>query len=417
MLEEPQQYIKFWKASDKYGFLSNFYTTHSFTLRGKHWRTVEHYYQAQKFSGTPYEESIRLAGSPAKAKKLGNARDAKAGPIRKDWGRVKEHIMYEGLTAKFTQYDYLKVQLLETGNDILVEFSKKDSYWGDGGNGSGLNRLGALLMNLREELRNNSLPVSQETLSPQQPEPTQTEPSQADNEDQEDKSDFTESDEGIPEKPNNEPLEIEDIDDGDINQDGTIIAKGPSKPTSAQKARKKKNRNQMRKNVWKDQTGSSILARDNESRDQVSVVNQNINFPMNILPPNAKLVVHQHQYKRRYINDSEEEEDDNNDDEYYPPPSTTTKSTLHDYIVDKTKKEVLNKVSPRKTDPVALIDTAAENINLIKSLSPTEPIYEEIKQNLINIKAALIQQIEITQQDHILSQLLAHVEAINEIEN
>ena len=46
----------------------------------------------------------------------------------------------------------LKTILLGTGDAVLVEHTEKDSYWGDGGDGSGKNRLGHLLTALREEL-------------------------------------------------------------------------------------------------------------------------------------------------------------------------------------------------------------------------------------------------------------------------
>lgn len=57
--------------------------------------------------------------------------------------------MYEGLKLKFTQNADLKKQLLETGDRELIEHTRKDKYWGDGGNGTGKNRLGILLMKLR----------------------------------------------------------------------------------------------------------------------------------------------------------------------------------------------------------------------------------------------------------------------------
>jgi ribA/ribD-fused uncharacterized protein len=420
MIEEnnhqSSKYIKFYKASDRYGFLSNF-SLHSFMIKGKIWRTVEHYYQAQKFAGRAYEETIRSAGAPGKAKKLGNARDAKAGPIRTDWAKVKEHIMYEGLTAKFMQNEKIHDQLLATGNNILVESSRKDKYWGDGGNGSGLNRLGALLMNLREELKNNT------AVNPATANQHEQAVQPATDEDHHSEEDYSESSDGIEKIANELDVEDDDNDIEPINQYGTIIATGPSRPTTAQKARKKKNRNQMRKNIWKDETGSSILARDNEVRDQVSVVNQNINIPMNVLPPNAKLVVHQHQYKRRYLKESDdgiENEEDEDYEDTYDHQRSNKKSTLSDYIVvDKSKKNT--QTHPPQTvnanNPETMIATAAENLILIKSLSPSEPIYEEIKQNLVSLKPSLIQLTELTTQDNVLSQLLSHIEAINELEH
>ena len=61
--------------------------------------------QAQKFEGTEYEELIRNASTPGKAKHMGRSR---ALPLRSDWEEIKEQIMIEALTAKFTQHSELK---------------------------------------------------------------------------------------------------------------------------------------------------------------------------------------------------------------------------------------------------------------------------------------------------------------------
>jgi predicted NAD-dependent protein-ADP-ribosyltransferase YbiA (DUF1768 family) len=45
--------------------------------------------------------------------------------------------------------------LISTGNKTLVERADNDSYWGDGKDGNGRNRLGELLMQLRTELKEN----------------------------------------------------------------------------------------------------------------------------------------------------------------------------------------------------------------------------------------------------------------------
>ena len=57
--------------------------------------------------------------------------------------------MYEGLVLKFTQNKQLAKQLLETKDSKLVEHTKNDKFWADGGNGSGQNKLGILLMKIR----------------------------------------------------------------------------------------------------------------------------------------------------------------------------------------------------------------------------------------------------------------------------
>lgn len=50
--------IYFYKIKNEYGCFSNF-AHYGFELDGKWWMTSEHYFQAQKFCGTEYEETIR----------------------------------------------------------------------------------------------------------------------------------------------------------------------------------------------------------------------------------------------------------------------------------------------------------------------------------------------------------------------
>jgi ribA/ribD-fused uncharacterized protein len=142
--------INFYSTKDAYGCFSNF-APYPFEINGKVWRMSEHYFQAQKFAGTEHEEELRLVASPMVVARMGRSRQR---PLRNDWEIVKDDIMREALQAKFTQNEELKKILLETGEAELVEHTKNDSYWGDGGDGSGKNMLGRLLMELREELKN-----------------------------------------------------------------------------------------------------------------------------------------------------------------------------------------------------------------------------------------------------------------------
>ncbi len=140
--------IEFYGARNDYGELSNF-APYPIYLDRKCWPTTEHYFQAQKFPGTHHAEEIRKAKSPGRAKKLGRSRDL---PIRADWESIKDDVMYRCVKAKFTQHDDLKALLIETGDAILVEHTSRDYYWGDGGDGTGKNRLGVILMRVRDEL-------------------------------------------------------------------------------------------------------------------------------------------------------------------------------------------------------------------------------------------------------------------------
>jgi ribA/ribD-fused uncharacterized protein len=141
--------ILFYRVNEPYGEFSNF-SSYPFELKGRVWPTSEHYFQAQKFAGTDQEEAIRLAESPMAAAVMGRSREQM---LRLGWESVKDDIMREALRAKFTQHPKLQALLLATGDAELVEHTTNDRYWADGGDGGGRNRLGQLLMELRNQLR------------------------------------------------------------------------------------------------------------------------------------------------------------------------------------------------------------------------------------------------------------------------
>ncbi|MEZ4303009.1 MAG: NADAR family protein [Polyangiaceae bacterium] len=143
--------IYFYLPREEWGFLSNF-SPHGVELDGLYYPTVEHYFQAAKFAGTDprHAESIRGAAKPRDAAQMGRDRGH---PLRSDWETVKDDIMRRGLRCKFTTHPALREQLLATGDEDLVERSLTDYYWGAGQDGTGLNRLGTLLMELRAALR------------------------------------------------------------------------------------------------------------------------------------------------------------------------------------------------------------------------------------------------------------------------
>jgi N-glycosidase YbiA len=141
--------IPFSSTRGEYGYLANFYPA-PISLGGKIWPTSEHYFQGRKFTGTPDEGAIRLTPSPMVAARMGRSRQR---PLRADWEMVKERVMLEALRAKFTQHPDLRAALLATGDARLVEHTARDAFWGDGGDGHGRNRLGALMEQIRDELR------------------------------------------------------------------------------------------------------------------------------------------------------------------------------------------------------------------------------------------------------------------------
>ena len=144
--------IYFYNRDEDYYEFTNFYEKSPFNLDDCHWLTSEHYFQAQKFVGTPYFHLIRDAPRPRDAFNL--SRDPLISHWRRnDWEDIKVDIMKKALNAKFTQNDDLKDLLLRTGDRELVEHSPYDSFWGDGRDGTGDNWLGKLLMELRSRLK------------------------------------------------------------------------------------------------------------------------------------------------------------------------------------------------------------------------------------------------------------------------
>ena len=141
--------IDFYSVGDDYGEFSNF-AAYPIDLDGRRWPTTEHYFQAQKFKDKRLQAKIRAAKTPMIAARMGRDRSK---PLRRDWESAKVDVMMRALRAKFGQHDELRELLLSTGNAKLVEHTANDRYWGDGGDGSGRNMLGRLLMRLRDELR------------------------------------------------------------------------------------------------------------------------------------------------------------------------------------------------------------------------------------------------------------------------
>lgn len=143
--------IYFYREGDEFGEFSNF-AAYPIRLEGNTWPTTEHYFQAQKFVETDpaWAAAIRKANGPGIAARMG--RDRKH-PLRRDWESIKDDVMRRALAAKFEQYAELAALLLSTGDAPLVEHTANDRYWADGGDGSGKNMLGKLLVELRTTLR------------------------------------------------------------------------------------------------------------------------------------------------------------------------------------------------------------------------------------------------------------------------
>ena len=144
--------IEFYGTRDTYGCFSNF-SKHGVELDGQWWPTTEHYFQAQKFVGTEHVELIRCAATPKRAAEMGRERSR---PLRADWENVKDEIMHRAVLKKFQTHQEIRAVLLSTGDAEVIENAPGDYYWGCGKNRTGKNKLGIILVQVRQQLRAES---------------------------------------------------------------------------------------------------------------------------------------------------------------------------------------------------------------------------------------------------------------------
>ncbi len=135
----------------KYEFLSNF-SNHKVRLFGAEYSTSEHAFQAMKTTTERDLEYIQNALTPASAKWRGNRIT-----ICKNWRKQRDSAMMLVVFSKFTQDIDIARELISTGDAELVEGNYHgDDYWGkikdDGGAWVGQNKLGEILMSVRELL-------------------------------------------------------------------------------------------------------------------------------------------------------------------------------------------------------------------------------------------------------------------------
>lgn len=128
-------------------FLSNFYKSPIKMDDGFTYTCAEAAFQAQKTFSDEYKRRFSVMDGKG-AKYYGRQIE-----LRQDWEDVKIGVMYDIVYAKFSQNPKLKQQLLNTGDEKLVEGNNwNDTFWGVC-NGNGKNVLGKILMEVRLVLR------------------------------------------------------------------------------------------------------------------------------------------------------------------------------------------------------------------------------------------------------------------------
>lgn len=167
--------IRFYDSRGKHGCFSNFWTIpDGLVYRDRTYPTTEHAFQAAKFNyegasadSMEYADIILQASTPNKARILAHQKTGGGYPwrtalnpiivqyqhvvMRANWRDLRDDIMLEILREKFNQCEFFRTTLLATGVQLIQENSPRDSYWGIGKDETGLNRLGFLLMRVRDD--------------------------------------------------------------------------------------------------------------------------------------------------------------------------------------------------------------------------------------------------------------------------
>lgn len=134
------------KFQGEFRWLSNFWPC-EIVLDGEVYPSVEHAYQAAKTNNIANRKIIQSLKSPGAAKKMG-----KVVTMRANWDSIKLRIMEDLVRQKFIKDARLKIKLLSTGEQELVERNHwNDQFWGVC-NGVGENHLGRIIMKVRKGL-------------------------------------------------------------------------------------------------------------------------------------------------------------------------------------------------------------------------------------------------------------------------
>lgn len=154
--------VCFHNPNEENGYLSNWYPS-KFTVNDVDFSSMEQYMMYKKavcFGDKDMANKILATDDVAEIKAFGRL---VANYNESYWNWVRQIVVFEGLTAKFSQNEDLKAKLKATDNSILAECAVKDRIWGIGlsmnnpdrlqiDKWKGQNLLGYALMMVRERL-------------------------------------------------------------------------------------------------------------------------------------------------------------------------------------------------------------------------------------------------------------------------
>ena len=157
---ERSKCVVFKKTNEQFGGLSNMAPGSPLVVNDVRIRTSEALYQACRFPHMPEVQRLIINQRSPMTAKMRSKRYRKHS--RSDWNTVRVTLMRWCLRVKLAQnWQSFSSLLLATGDRPIVEDSRKDDFWGAKPISNeklvGINVLGRLLMELREELRSSDV--------------------------------------------------------------------------------------------------------------------------------------------------------------------------------------------------------------------------------------------------------------------
>jgi type I restriction enzyme S subunit len=164
--------VFFRRTAGEFGGLSNMAPNFPLEINGIKIATTEALYQACRFPNQPEIQALVIDQPSPMTAKMKSKRHQKS--TRDDWDRVRVKIMRWCLRVKLAQnWSSFSTLLLKTGARPIVEESRKDNFWGakpqDDETLVGMNVLGRLLMELRQQIQSGDKDVLRTVAHPDIP--------------------------------------------------------------------------------------------------------------------------------------------------------------------------------------------------------------------------------------------------------
>ena len=132
------------------------FTAHPIEVDGMIYPTLEHAYHASRYRDQKIIEEIMNARTPVEAWKVSQKHKLFQIPEFKDENHKLE-VMKKLMRLKAEQHDEIRQALIDSGDlkivKHIVTYPPGDGFWDDGEDGKGLNHVGRIWMEIREELK------------------------------------------------------------------------------------------------------------------------------------------------------------------------------------------------------------------------------------------------------------------------